>query len=140
MNHRVRPLVILGTVTAILVAFKPTTGADPDKPTGPQAELVEAAKQAYFATVIDHNEDFATLDDVYRWSRRWMKAELKANPNNKKPRIDHRERMQNYHDRIVALHKAGAKGGETSKRNASAYYVAEANFEILHQQALPAIE
>lgn len=134
MNHRVRPLLILGIVAALLFVYGSTTGADPKPSTEPQTALEKAAEQAYFATVVAFEEDMASIDDVYRWSRRWAKAEQRANRDRQKSAFDHLQRMQPFNVRAIALRKAGAKGGSEDRVHATTYYVEEAKLDLLRIQ------
>ena len=134
MNYCVRPLLFVGAIAATLLAYKSTTGADPEPSAEPQTALEKAAEQAYFAHVIAFENDYANIDDVYRWSRRWTEAELRANRDRQKSAFDHLQRMQRFYLRAVALRKAGAKGGSTETVNATTYYVEEAKLDVLQTQ------
>src|SRR5688500_17330116 len=98
-----RPFLIVGALAATLLAYKTTTGADPEPSGEPMTALEKAAQQAYFAHMVAFEEDMATIDDVYRWSRRWRKAELRANRDRQKSAFDHLQRMQPFYERAIAL-------------------------------------
>jgi hypothetical protein len=83
----------------------------------------ESARQAYQAFDTMYAVGQATPEDVYRWSRRLMGAETEADPANKQPAEDPRNRMRTLQRRISALNGAGAEGGEECHLAAANYYV-----------------
>lgn len=129
-SHRVKTLLVLGAASAILFAYASITIAEPEKAAEPQTELEKAAKQAYLATVVAFENDVATLDDIYRWSRRLMKVEIRANRDRKKAILDHVSRMRPLNERAIALFQAGARGGSAENVYATTYYVEEAKLDL----------
>ena len=85
-------------------------------------QMVTAAKEALKATQAVENVGQANVEDVYRWSLRVVKAEHFSAQSVK----DHAALMQHYHDRTVAMNRAGAPGGEEQTLFATKYYLAEA--------------
>jgi hypothetical protein len=86
----------------------------------------ETARQAYQTYEVMYAADRATPEDLYRWSRRLMEAELEGDPTNNQPAEDHWNRMRALQRQISALNAAGRAGGEEHYMAAANYYVAEA--------------
>jgi hypothetical protein len=100
--------------------------------------MAEAAEETYLATVAEYGINRTTMDSVYVWSRRWLDAELVLAgaqwPGDAEKRQDdrveaffrHLSRMEKLHERVAALHKEGAIGGEDSNFFGTKFFVAEA--------------
>jgi Skp family chaperone for outer membrane proteins len=95
-------------------------------------EIVKEAEFALRSTDAAYNAGQATVEDMYRWSRRLMEAEL-ANGSNKKAALDHVSRMRDLNTKVEALFKIGAKGGAENHLHATRYYLLEAQTEALKQ-------
>jgi hypothetical protein len=94
-----------------------------------ESKLETAARATFEATEALYNVGQTDLEDIYRWSRRWMDAELKVNPDNRQPRIDHWRRMKAVFERVAALQANGVAGGEANRFHAAEYFVEEAQLE-----------
>jgi hypothetical protein len=88
-------------------------------------ELVEAATAAYQCTQAEYNVNRATVEDVYQWSRRIMKAE-----NSRDAAAAHVGRMRELHERVSALHQAGAAGGSAQDYESTRFYLLEARSHL----------
>jgi hypothetical protein len=123
--------------------------AQEDNPTGAargQARIerakamVVAAEETYKAESMEYEIDRVPLDNIYVWSRRRLDADnvliaLQHAGDDKMLRAErleaferHLARMEKLHERVAALHKAHALGGEASQYHATRFYVAEAKF------------
>ena len=100
--------------------------AQEDQPPKPSSKMADSARKAYVAYNVMYGVGQAMPEEIYRWSRRLMEAELKADPTSKEPAKDHWKRMRDLQNRISTLNKVGAVGGEECHAAAAEYYVAEA--------------
>jgi hypothetical protein len=95
-------------------------------------EIVKEAELAFRSTQAQYQFQQATVEDMYRWSRRWMEAEL-AHETNKKAVFDHLARMRDLNKKVEVLFKIGANGGQADYVHATRYYLLEAEAEVLKQ-------
>jgi hypothetical protein len=87
--------------------------------------LVEAAQAALETTDAAHQAGQASVEDVYQWSQRLMKAELKAGAGEAAIK-DHLARMKNLYDKTDALYQTGSQGGSARNFRSCKYYLLEA--------------
>ncbi len=99
----------------------------------PRTALEIAAQSAYQATYATYLADRAEVEGIYRWSRRVKEAELAAGKG--KAAEDHLQRMQQLHQRVAALFKAGAAGASAIDLHATEYYVAKAKLAAENAKA-----
>jgi hypothetical protein len=99
------------------------------------SKLAQSAKAALEAATTMYAVGQADAEDVYRWSRRLVDAELQAGAG-RKAALQHVARMRQLNVRVEALHRAGVEGGEELRLHATAYYVEEAQLIAL-QHAQP---
>lgn len=134
----------LGSVLGVVLAFglalatllRAAPGAAPAKAPAPLIQArVEAARRTYEAVWKNNREGLVAVAElVYRWSRRWLEAELEPS-DNKDTQVAactaHRDRMRElaritrdrFRNRVTTVEEASAAG----------FYVAEA--EIWIEQA-----
>ncbi|HEY4313143.1 MAG TPA: M56 family metallopeptidase [Pirellulales bacterium] len=135
----------------------PADGGDRAKPRFP--EVIEAARTGYEMASVEYDQDRITLDQICDWSLRLLQAESSSevvvdNPDeaeipggdgepairfpNDQERLaferSHLARMTDLQQRIVALYKIGARGGEAEKKAMMDYYVAEAERSLARLQ------
>jgi hypothetical protein len=116
-------VIAVGLVIAGLSALPSRADVEPQgKAKMANPNMVLAARKAKEAALAMHDVGRASLEDVYRWSRRVIEADNFA-PQSV---ADHLALMRNLHARADAMNKAGAPGGEELWLHATAYYVAEA--------------
>ncbi len=95
--------------------------------------MVAAARDALDAVQTKYRVGQSSTEEIYRWSRRLMRAELETLTDEamqRKTTQQHIARMLELHRRVDALHMAGAVGGEESDYNASIYYLAAAKRDL----------
>jgi hypothetical protein len=88
------------------------------------SELADAARETYKCTDAEYQAGNATVEDLYRWSLRLMRAEQKDGVAT--AAADHAARMKALHDKIAALHAVGAIGASSKDFNATKFYHLEA--------------
>ena len=115
-------LVILAVLTfvASVATLRPQSLSSSEAE--PDVELATAAKSAYMAVLAAYNTGDSSIDDLYRWSVRWMDAEGRSQP----AKMEHLKRMEYLHRKVSALHAQSAVGGEDATFWATTFYVAEA--------------
>jgi hypothetical protein len=100
--------------------------------------MVDSSRTAYQALVAEYEAGTVLLPEVlYVWSSRWRAAEVRATQSKQevaRAYENHLARMRSLHDKVEAMHKAQAKGGEASKYEAAKYYVAEAELLLAEAQ------
>jgi hypothetical protein len=100
-----------------------------------QKAMIEAARAAYAGILESHSLGRATSNnEVYAWSTRIRSAEVRAANSRQqmtKACLDHLQRMRDLHERVAALGREGAPGGETHRQAATQFYVAEAELLLL---------
>ncbi|HTM53608.1 MAG TPA: M56 family metallopeptidase [Pirellulales bacterium] len=92
-------------------------------------KMVEQAERAFEATQAAYEAETTTLEAVYGWSLRWMRAAQNAaqTPKQKSEAAPaHLDRMRNVQKKVHLLYVAGSRGGEAKDEAAANYYVAEA--------------
>lgn len=89
--------------------------------------VVEAAKAALTATQAAYETGLASAEEIYRWSRRLMIAELKANPSGRAAVEQHVARMEKLHEHVAARFEAGQTG--SVDLTATVYYLERAKTE-----------
>ena len=94
----------------------------------------KAAQAAYEAAVEAYSKSNGDIESVYRWSSRWMQADVSA--RGAAAVQSHLDRMQMLCDRIAKLHELGAKGGEETSYAAARYYVLEAKDMLQRMKGL----
>jgi hypothetical protein len=127
-RHRSLVLAAVALVGCALLVIS-TSRADQGKSKPATGELTQAAQKALEQTQELYQTGRGTAEDVYRWSRRLMEAEQKADHNNRQAAAAHIDRMKALQDRVVAKAKAGVEGGEEANVAAAAYFVEEAKSE-----------
>lgn len=100
-----------------------------------QKAMIDAAKAAYAGILEAHNLGRATSNnEVYAWSNHIRSSEARAARSRQqaiKACQEHLQRMRDLHDRVAALGREGAPGGEMHKQAAAQFYVAEAELLLL---------
>lgn len=126
MTKRIRNSAVLAIAVCGISAWHSRSMADEERVTERYAKLVEAAQAALERTQAAYETGHAGVEDVYRWPRRLMNAELKADPAHPSAIEDHAERMHKLNERVAALAKVGSAGGDPQSLYATEYYVAKA--------------
>lgn len=125
-STRIRILAVFAIAICGASIWHSQSTADEDRATERHTKLVEAARATLERTQESYDTGNANLEDVYRWSRRLMKAELKANPASPSAVEEHASRMRKLHERVAQQSKFGLVGGNAMALHAAEYYVAEA--------------
>jgi hypothetical protein len=95
------------------------------------SDAAVAAERAYEVTVAAYRAGKSDIEAVYRWSCRWMQAEM---PSRGPAAVQsHINRMRVFCEEVTKLHEEGAPGGESVNYAAARYYVLEAK-ETLQQR------
>lgn len=108
------------------------TAQDKPKPTASQTraqKMVDEALAAFEANQAAYDAETVTMDRLYDWSLRWMRAAQIAAVNDEQNTAaiqSHLNRMQNLQKKIAALYNLGTRGGEAKEMRAANFYVAEA--------------
>ncbi len=100
--------------------------------------MVEEAHAAFHATKAAYEAENVTMEAVYNWSIRWMRAAdsaAKDTTGKIAAAKSHLKRMQDLQKKIAALYKEGTKGGEATEMAAANYYVAEAKRHLADVEA-----
>jgi 2-hydroxychromene-2-carboxylate isomerase len=109
-------------VVSLLTAFQ--VNADQGVKAKDSNELIDAAKDTLQCMMAAQHVGRVTVEDIYRWSRRLMAAEIQAGKPN--ATADHLQRMDNLHKKTAALHNTGAAGAPTEALAATNFYFLEA--------------
>jgi hypothetical protein len=132
----------IGVVAALFVVAslcrKEVSAGDADGLDAHARLVVDAAKGAFDAEITHYQTGKGSVEAIYRWSRRLMKAEVEAakeEPLQRKAIQQHTARMLDLHRRVDALHTAGAAGGEEAVHHASVYYLAAAKRDLERWEA-----
>jgi hypothetical protein len=121
----------LASVGLILIAqVRAQNAAEQPAP----SKLVAAAESAFKAAQVMYDVGQVDAEELYRWSRRLLDAQLRAGAGNDAA-LEHVARMRNLHDRIQILNRAGAGGGENLWLHATAWYLEEAQLLALERAA-----
>jgi hypothetical protein len=109
-----------------------------------QKAMIDAAKAAYAGILESHSLGRATSNnEVYAWSSHIRSSEVRAASSRQqvtKACQEHLERMRDLQERVVALGREGAPGGEQHKQAAAQFYLAEAEMLLIEaktQSAMP---
>ena len=109
---------------------------EPPKGTPLSEQMVEVAREGYLASSAAYNAMTITPDILIQSSQLLLKAEQRV-AKSKQDQIaalrDYRDRIKHLKDKIEALYKVGARGGEAEAYFAAKYYFLEA--EYLLEQA-----
>jgi hypothetical protein len=122
---RIRLAALVATF-ACGIAILSSANADPAEAKANYDRIVQAAKETLVSMEGGDTTDWAEPEDIYRWSRRLMLAEVKAN-SNPNAKLDHVARIGELYDRIVARHKVG--GATRREFLAATYYLEKAKSE-----------
>lgn len=87
--------------------------------------IVVAADGAYQAANDRFFANKATVEDVYLWSQRLMKAQ-EADGKHPNAKADHLSRMENLQELITERYKSGVPGIDKFELSATSFYVLEA--------------
>jgi beta-lactamase regulating signal transducer with metallopeptidase domain len=101
-------------------------------------KAAEAAREAYQAALKSYEAQQMPLEEVCNWSKRWMTVATAAatdSPHRVKAAEQHLERMKSLQQRIVKLHELGSRGGDHQQFTAINFYVAEAEGQVVYEQA-----
>jgi beta-lactamase regulating signal transducer with metallopeptidase domain len=101
-------------------------------------KMVNEALAAFRANLAAYDSGNATMDSVYDWSLRYMRAAQFAAPNDKVNAVvirEHLVRMLDLQKKISALFKVGARGGDEAQMRAANFYVAEAERWLAEAEA-----
>ena len=90
--------------------------------------LTEAAMEAYRCAQASFLTNKATVEDIYRWSKRAGESGLAD--GNAKALDDHAARMQELYDRIEKLSKVGAPQGSALNYASTKFYALEAQTAV----------
>jgi hypothetical protein len=107
---------------------------DPEVKADTAAEMVKAAEGALRGTMAQYEFQQSSVEQVYQWSKRLMKAEIANGKNKSKAALDHVQRMRNVYQKAEALFKNGVKGGSEDKFHATHYYFLEAQANALKKE------
>ena len=122
MRARTLSTTALAITVAVLVTAPPQAKAERESST---REMLDAASQAFSEARTRFGSGTATLDEVYRWSIRWLEAARRHQPSSARAAAQsHLARMRevcNAADRMV--HQGTLPPSETT---ACRYYLAEA--------------
>jgi hypothetical protein len=135
-------LLAAGVVRVELVA-QPRSEAESqsDNSAAPNAErearnkaMIEAAQKTY--EVVRESYTLGTIlpNEVYVWSSYLRSSQVRAarsKDERAKACQEHLDRMQSLHNKVTALQREGARGGEADKFHATQFYVAEAELLLL---------
>jgi hypothetical protein len=123
---------ILAAIFAICLVglFKCLSPAQEGKSIKPSSALAEAANEGYKSALAAFGDGHVTCEDVYRWSRRIMDAEL-ANGRGNSAVANHLDRMKALNNLVMAKWKQSAA-------NISKLDVDATNFFVLEAEANPA--
>jgi hypothetical protein len=120
---------VLAAIIAVLACASPfCIAANEGDEAKPDLKLVKAAKATFEATQAHFEVGRANVEDLYRWSKRWLESERSSSAARK----DHAKRMRNLHETVVARQRVGGQGGEAASFHATEFYLAEA--EALERQ------
>ncbi|HEY2894527.1 MAG TPA: M56 family metallopeptidase, partial [Pirellulales bacterium] len=112
---------------------------DPGKEvTDASQKMVEQAERAFEASQAAYEAETTTLEAIYDWSLRWMRAVQNAAQTPKEKAVAasaHLERMQQLQKKIHLLYVSGSRGGEAKAEAAANYYVAEAERMVAEAKA-----
>jgi hypothetical protein len=92
---------------------------------GAPKTLAEAAEGAYKATAASYEAGRYTVEDMYRWSKRLMKAQ-QADGKHPNAKAEHLARMAQLHQKVSALYATGSHGGDEPSYYATMFYALEA--------------
>jgi hypothetical protein len=139
--------LLMAGIVCVELAAQPSakSGAKAADVTGPDAQraaklkaMIDAAKAAYAGILEAHNLGRATSNnEVYAWSNHIRSAEVRAAGSRQqiiKVCQEHLQRMRDLHERVAALGREGAPGGEMHKQAATQFYVAEAELLLMEAQ------
>jgi hypothetical protein len=91
----------------------------------PPKTLAEAAEGAYQNTAASYEAGRHTVEDMYRWSKRLMKAQ-QADGKHPNAKAEYLARMAQLHKKVNALYFTASKGGDGASYYATMFYVLEA--------------
>ena len=89
---------------------------------GKMPTTAEAAEQVLKGTQAHYEAGKATVEDVYRWSRRLMEAQ-QADGKHPKAREDHLNRLYALKAKAAVLYRSGSRGGDATEYYATTYYL-----------------
>lgn len=92
-------------------------------------KMVKQAERAFEASLAAYEAETTTVEALYGWSLRWMRAvQIAAQTPKEKVAAAHAhlDRMRDAQKRIHLLFVSGSRGGEAKDEAAANYYVAEA--------------
>jgi hypothetical protein len=135
MNRRIAAAVLLGVLPATVIA------ADPEAATLSRlrVEQRDAARKTYQVAWANYREGRGSDELLYRWSKRWLKAERRLSD---KP-ADQVAAFRGHYDRMRALEQIVRRLREAGQFRvdevtAAAYYRAEAETWLLEAKHPPA--
>ena len=113
----------------------PADGAEtPEEPKSKASQaaaqkMVDEANAAFEPNHAAYEAETVTMDRLYDWSLRWMRAAQAASVDDQQKMVAiqaHLDRMRALQKRIALLYKAGMRGGEAKEMRAANFYVSEA--------------
>ena len=125
--RRSTPLMVALLLSCVTFVGMEATRGQQSAPAAANSKLLDAAKATLKAMQADYEVGRATVEDIYRWSKRVMEAEQQAGVE--QAAKDHLARMRELHDGTVAKRERGREGGEARNYQATAYYLAEAQIQ-----------
>ncbi|MEX2138622.1 MAG: M56 family metallopeptidase [Pirellulales bacterium] len=108
-----------------------------------QKAMINAARRTYEAFDELFKAGTTTYEPLYVWSSKIRSSELRAADSRQQvtqASQEHLHRMRKLHDKVAALGRQGAKGGEAEKFAATQFYVAEAELLLLEATSNEQIE
>ena len=138
-------LLAVGIVRVDLVA-QPRSGAESKKGVAmhyaeraaKQKAMIDAARATYAVTAESYNLGTEVANEVYIWSSYLRSSEVRAAETRQQAARackEHLDRMLKLHNKVAALQREGARGGEADRFHATQFYVAEAELLLLESQA-----
>jgi hypothetical protein len=124
-NNRFTVLGIAGLLSCLgWLCISPAPAEE--RTVGAPKTLAEAAEGAYKNTATSYEAGRYTVEDVYRWSKRLMKAQ-QADGKHPNAKAEHLARMTQLHEKVSALYFTASKGGDGASYYATMFYALEAD-------------
>jgi hypothetical protein len=104
-----------------------------------QKGMIDAARRTYEAFDELFKAGTTTQEPLYVWSSKLRSSQVRAADGREQATQasqEHLDRMRKLHDKVAALGKQGAKGGEAEKLAATQFYVAEAELLLLEARVM----
>jgi hypothetical protein len=99
-----------------------------------QKAMIDAARATYDVKVESYSLGTEVANEVYVWSSYLRSSEVRAAGSRQQATTackEHLDRMQQLHNKVAALQREGARGGEADRFHATQFYVAEAELLLM---------